>query len=104
MMDYGYLEPKDHRLGEFRTKEDLDRGIKQLQEFAGLEVTGKLDEATVKLIKTPRCSVPDFGPSDKMKRRKRYAIHDTEWRKLVSDTISSLSTNFYILLSFFSTF
>ena len=84
-MDYGYLEPKNSRLGEFRTKEDLVKGIKQLQEFAGLKVTGTMDEATVKLVKTPRCSMPDYGPSDNMKRKKRYALHNSMWKKHVSD-------------------
>lgn len=84
MAQYGYLEPKDPRLGQSRTIKELVRGIKQLQEFAGLKVTGKIDEETVKLIKSPRCSMPDFGPSDKMKRRKRYALHHSEWKKLVS--------------------
>jgi hypothetical protein len=96
MMDYGYLEPKNPVLGEFRTKEDLVRGIKQLQRFAGLDVTGKIDEATVQLVKKPRCSVPDFGPSDKMRRRKRYAIHDSQWKKLVSGEISYLPSFYSI--------
>lgn len=83
-MQYGYLEPKNPRLGEVRTKEDLVRGIELLQEFAGLNVTGKIDAATVKLIKTPRCNMPDFGPSDSMRRRKRFALHHSQWKKLVS--------------------
>ena len=83
-MSYGYLEPKDPRLGQFRTKNDLITAIKKLQAFSGLKVTGKIDDDTVKMIKTPRCSVPDFGPSDKMRRRKRYALHDSVWRKTVS--------------------
>ena len=85
-MNYGYLEPKDPTLGEFRTKDDLIRGIKQLQQFAGLQATGTIDEETVKLIKKPRCSMPDVGPSDRMRRRKRYALHDSRWKKLVSCT------------------
>ncbi|XP_028398596.1 72 kDa type IV collagenase-like [Dendronephthya gigantea] len=80
MDQYGYLEPKDPRLGQFRTREELVRGIKQMQEFAGIKVTGKIDEETVRLIKSPRCSLPDFGPSDKMKRRKRYALHHAKWK------------------------
>ena len=83
-MNYGYLEPKDPRLGEVRSLEDLVTGIKKLQEFAGLEVTGRIDEETVKLIKKPRCSMADFGPSDMMRRRKRYALHHSQWAKHVS--------------------
>ena len=85
MMNYGYLKQKDP--GEMRTKDELDKGIKQLQEFSGLYVTGKIDAETVKMSKKPRCSMPDFGPSDMMKRRKRYALHHTHWKKHVSDTV-----------------
>ena len=97
MMSYGYLEPKDPRLGEFRTKDDLITGIKKLQGFGGLKVTGIINEETVKLIKTPRCSMPDFGPSDKMKRRKRYALHDSVWKKHVSSSL-----RFFIVSSSFT--
>ena len=87
MMKYGYLEPKDPRLGEFRTKDDLITGIKKLQKFFGLKVTGTMNEETMKMIKTPRCGLPDVGLSDKMKRRKRYVLHHSEWRKHVSNSL-----------------
>jgi hypothetical protein len=80
-MEYGYLES--------RSNEDVVRGIRQLQGFAGLELTGKMDQETVQLVKTPRCGMPDFEPSHNMKRRKRrYALHYSVWKKHVSDCIA----------------
>ncbi|XP_018101232.2 matrix metalloproteinase-18 [Xenopus laevis] len=35
--------------------------ISQMQEFFGLEVTGRLDEETTKLMKQSRCGVPEVG-------------------------------------------
>lgn len=102
-MRYGYLEPKSPILGEYRTEAEMIRGIKQMQEFAGLKGTGVIDEETVKLISTPRCSLPDVGPGDRMKRRKRYALHDTIWRKTVRYLLMICMRFFYCKVSCFST-
>ena len=40
-----------------------------LQFFAGLEVTGSIDEATVELLKRPRCGVPDITHAGYRNRR-----------------------------------
>ncbi|XP_066506526.1 matrix metallopeptidase 30 [Hoplias malabaricus] len=41
--------------------QDFETILKQMQEFFGLEVTGKLDTNTVKMMKKPRCGVSDVA-------------------------------------------
>ncbi|KAL0993669.1 hypothetical protein UPYG_G00111380 [Umbra pygmaea] len=57
-----------------------------MQRFAGIEETGVLDNATLSLMKTPRCSLPDIvGTEDllkkRRKRRKRYTLTGLRWEK-----------------------
>ncbi|XP_063470867.1 matrix metalloproteinase-17 isoform X3 [Symphalangus syndactylus] len=51
-----------------------------MQQFGGLEATGILDEATLALMKTPRCSLPDL-PVLTQARRRRQAPAPTKWNK-----------------------
>ncbi|XP_052468079.1 matrix metalloproteinase-25-like [Carassius gibelio] len=82
---YGYLPPPDPHTGKLQTKEGIERAIKEMQRFAGLKDTGKLDSDTLKLMNTPRCSLPDIiGSEDKLKKRRRkrrYATTGLRWKK-----------------------
>jgi len=54
---YGYVEDiGDRTIDE---EEYFSEAIKTFQEFAGLEVTGELDEETEKMMDTPRCGMDD---------------------------------------------
>ncbi|XP_049320703.1 matrix metalloproteinase-25 [Astyanax mexicanus] len=80
---YGYLPPPDPRTGKLQTKEGIEKAIRQMQRFGGLKETGKLDSATLKLMSTPRCSLPDIvGTEDRLRRRrKRYTLSGLRWDK-----------------------
>ncbi|XP_029431277.1 matrix metalloproteinase-17-like isoform X2 [Rhinatrema bivittatum] len=47
--------------------------MRTMQRFAGIAETGILDDATLALIRTPRCSLPDINPVplEKRKRKRR---------------------------------
>ncbi|EDO48606.1 predicted protein, partial [Nematostella vectensis] len=78
---YGYLVPKDPRQGHLRTREELTKAIRMLQRFAGLNETGVMDAATIAQMGKSRCGMPDFSPADKARRKKRYQLHGTFWKK-----------------------
>ncbi|XP_040203581.1 matrix metalloproteinase-17 isoform X2 [Rana temporaria] len=77
---FGYLPPPDPVTGQLQTQEELSKAIKAMQEFGGLKPTGILDEATLELMKTPRCSLPDLSQSEAT-RRKRNIQMVTKWNK-----------------------
>ncbi|XP_004709807.2 matrix metalloproteinase-17 [Echinops telfairi] len=77
---FGYLPPADPSTGQLQTQEELSKAITAMQHFGGLEATGVLDEATLTLMKTPRCSLPDL-PSPDLSRRRRQAPTPTKWNK-----------------------
>lgn len=41
--------------------QDFEDTLKQMQEFFGLQVTGKLDTDTIEVMKKPRCGVSDVS-------------------------------------------
>ncbi|XP_052546802.1 matrix metalloproteinase-17 isoform X2 [Tympanuchus pallidicinctus] len=76
---FGYLPPPDPVTGQLQTQEELTKAITAMQLFGGLEATGVLDEATLQLMKTPRCSLPDMAGL--AARRKRHTQAVTKWNK-----------------------
>lgn len=56
------------------------KAVQDFQSFAGLNVTGELDDETMHLMSMPRCGVRDkvgFGTDS---RSKRYALQGSRWR------------------------
>ena len=47
----------------------MTKAIGDFQRFAGLEETGKLDESTIRMMRTPRC-----GKGDSSKALPRYKL------------------------------
>ncbi|XP_069788602.1 matrix metalloproteinase-17 [Narcine bancroftii] len=75
---FGYLLPPDPANGQLQIQEALMKAIKAMQTFAGLEISGVIDEATLSLMKTPRCSLPDITDMGSMKSPSPIG---TKWNK-----------------------
>lgn len=73
----------DPRTGKLRSQQDLEKSIKMLQRYGGLPETGNLDAATIKLMGESRCGVSDFGKTDNTRRKKRYTLQGSRWKKHV---------------------
>ncbi|KAM9321359.1 collagenase 3-like [Gastrophryne carolinensis] len=54
--------------------------LKEMQAFFGLEVTGKLDEETLDIMKQPRCGVPDIGEYNFFPRKPKWARMNLTYR------------------------
>ena len=74
----------DPRTGKLRSQQDLEKSVRMLQRYAGLPETGKLDAATIKRMEESRCGVSDFGKTDNTRRKKRYTLQGSRWKKQVS--------------------
>ena len=84
MQRYGYLNQPDPRIGIILSNDDVTFAVKNLQHVRGLKETGSLqDPDTAALVDGKRCAVPDFGPADNARRKRRYAAHGTVWNKKV---------------------
>ncbi|KAF7664547.1 hypothetical protein LDENG_00174200 [Lucifuga dentata] len=79
---FGYLPPPDPETGQLQTKEALTKAIKAMQKFGGLKETGVLDQATLGLMKTPRCSLPDVSDAEVTAGRRRRSLNpQSKWNK-----------------------
>jgi len=85
---YGYMGIQQSS-GQSASLHRLDTAITKFQEFAGLDVTGVLDEDTIEFMEKPRCGVKDFAVAEdgdvpkmriKLRRGKRYALQGSRWR------------------------
>ena len=79
------------------TREEITNAIKRFQKFARLKETGKIDQVTLTMMKTPRCGHPDLLTDDNKydsneinflednhivnTRKKRYALQGSKWSK-----------------------
>ncbi|KAJ3605343.1 hypothetical protein NHX12_027390, partial [Muraenolepis orangiensis] len=79
---FGYLPPADPVTGQLQTQEALTNAIKAMQKFGGLMETGVLDPATLGLMQTPRCSLPDLSESEGTTGRRRRSLKaQNKWTK-----------------------
>ncbi|KAF6100188.1 matrix metallopeptidase 16 [Phyllostomus discolor] len=82
LQKYGYLPPTDPRMSVLRSAETLQSALAAMQQFYGINMTGKVDRNTIDWMKRPRCGVPDQtrGSSRFNIRRKRYALTGQKWQ------------------------
>lgn len=66
-------------VGALRTEDSVRRAIMELQKFGGLPETGHVDERTAKLMRTPRCGLPDVPSSSRSRRRRRFTAQGQKW-------------------------
>ncbi|XP_071789517.1 stromelysin-3-like isoform X1 [Asterias amurensis] len=92
LIKYGYVAQGPN--GAPSNPADIPRALRTLQTFAGIEVTGYLDDRTIELLKQPRCGNDDITGSANMQvslknhnpskfstinREKRYNIDGNKW-------------------------
>uniref|UniRef100_A0A2R8ZII6 Matrix metallopeptidase 16 n=1 Tax=Pan paniscus TaxID=9597 RepID=A0A2R8ZII6_PANPA len=82
LQKYGYLPPTDPRMSVLRSAETMQSALAAMQQFYGINMTGKVDRNTIDWMKKPRCGVPDQtrGSSKFHIRRKRYALTGQKWQ------------------------
>ncbi|KAL2093827.1 hypothetical protein ACEWY4_011139 [Coilia grayii] len=80
---YGYLSQASQQMSTMQSAQILLNAVSEMQRFYGLDVTGKMDQATIDAMKRPRCGVPDrFVQSDEgATRRKRFVLTGQKWDK-----------------------
>ncbi|XP_014382467.2 interstitial collagenase-like [Alligator sinensis] len=54
--------------------------LKEMQSFFGLQVTGKFDDETTKMMKQPRCGMPDIGNYVLTQGHPKWSTNDLTYR------------------------
>ncbi|XP_050432080.1 matrix metalloproteinase-14 isoform X2 [Adelges cooleyi] len=82
LSQYGYLSPsmKNPHSGHIMSEETMARALMDFQSFAGLNLTGHLDDDTLHFMSMPRCGVRDKVGFATDSRSRRYALQGSRWR------------------------
>uniref|UniRef100_A0A3B3XJI2 Peptidase metallopeptidase domain-containing protein n=1 Tax=Poecilia mexicana TaxID=48701 RepID=A0A3B3XJI2_9TELE len=115
LIKYGYLPRSDRSTGQLQAWTAVTDAVKAMQTFAGLKDSGVLDEETLVLMKSPRCSLPDQdGPSKllvlqqgkEIRRRRRsvsmWTHRNINWRLQSYPSSSHLSREMIRSLVFYA--
>ncbi|XP_071535909.1 matrix metalloproteinase-2-like isoform X2 [Panulirus ornatus] len=84
MQQFGYVPKGDKDVDLLFTSQSLEEAIKRMQKFGNIPQTGVIDNATIELMQTPRCGLPDLDPEEfhtQHIRRKRYIVGGEGWKK-----------------------
>lgn len=81
LSQFGYLpaSARNPANSGLQDKQTWVNAIQEFQSFAGLNITGDLDDETLKLMSLPRCGVRDRVVTADS-RSKRYALQGSRWR------------------------
>ncbi|XP_037802924.1 stromelysin-3-like [Penaeus monodon] len=83
MQKFGYIPQGDEEADFLFSPGTLEASIKRMQKFGSIPQTGVIDNATIELMQTPRCGVPDVDADEivKFRRPKRYIVGSEGWKK-----------------------
>ncbi|XP_034292849.1 matrix metalloproteinase-17-like isoform X1 [Pantherophis guttatus] len=101
LIHYGYLPPADPTTGQLQTWEAVTTALREMQRFAGIAETGILDDATLSLIRMPRCALPDIIPPEfslkESARKKRWQRRKSWERRSAGSVLTkrNISWKFY---------
>jgi matrix metalloproteinase-14 (membrane-inserted) len=77
---FGYMN--ESAAANLISEKTYSNAVMEFQRFAGINETGILDEQTIEMMNSPRCGNKDkVGHSEDAKRRKRYALQGSKWRR-----------------------
>ncbi|KAM3830718.1 matrix metalloproteinase-17-like [Vipera latastei] len=92
LIHYGYLLPADPATGQRQTWEDMTTALRTMQRFAGIAETGILDDATLSLIRMPRCALPDIIPHIPPKLSLKASARKKRWQRRKSQKRRSVDS------------
>ncbi|MEE6510486.1 hypothetical protein FKM82_030266 [Ascaphus truei] len=69
-------------VGRKKNGNSLTEKLKQMQEFFGLNVTGKMNQATIEMMEKPRCGVNDIGHYNTIPKSSAWQKTDLTYRIL----------------------
>ncbi|XP_048036883.1 collagenase 3a [Megalobrama amblycephala] len=75
-----YGLPKQTSSDTERRSSAMSLRLKEMQQFFGLKVTGKLNDETVEVMKKPRCGVPDIAAYSTFAGDYKWKKHDLTYR------------------------
>nr|WMC20665.1 matrix metalloproteinase 17 [Paralichthys olivaceus] len=86
LVKFGYLPPSDPSTGQLQAWTAVTNAVRIMQRFAGLKDTGIVDEETMALMNSPRCSMPDQeepskSPDNQERRNKRRRRTISMWTR-----------------------
>uniref|UniRef100_H2ZR78 Peptidase metallopeptidase domain-containing protein n=1 Tax=Ciona savignyi TaxID=51511 RepID=H2ZR78_CIOSA len=94
LVNYGYVPPDSLQSGRANAElHSWSKALAEMQKFHGLPQTGEFDDATIEIMKKPRCANPDkVSVKTNLKRKKRYVTVGSPWQKqLITYSINNFT-------------